>query len=289
MPEFVRTFETNIAAAMAVVFVALLTIETRFPLRQAKQPKTKRLAINVGVSAVALAVGGYIVAPIAFSLSMRSTEKSFGLLHTVPLPFPVDLLVGFLLMDLSFYYWHRANHVIPLLWRFHNVHHVDPDLDVSTSYRFHFGEVLFSAGFRALQVYLLGISILTYLVYELFFQSATMFHHSNAQLPITFERGFNKVFVTPRMHGIHHSMIKEETNSNYSVIFSWWDSMHATRNLHVRQAEIVIGVPAYSNREDNNFFSLLVLPFHKQRDYWRLPNGHQPKRISLTISDILLS
>lgn len=288
MSEFVRTFETTVGGVLALIFVALLTIETWFPLRKAKQPKAKRLGINIEVSALALAVGVYIVAPMAFTLLAHSAEKSFGLLHTVPLPFPVDFLLGFLLMDLSFYYWHRANHVVPLLWRFHNVHHVDPDLDVSTSFRFHFGEVLFSSGFRALQIYLLGISVFTYLVYELVFQCETMFHHSNVRLPIDFERGLNRIIVTPRMHGIHHSMVKEETNSNYSVIFSWWDLMHRTRNLQVRQPQIVIGVAAYSNPEDNKFWNLLVLPFRKQREYWRLPNGDQPKRISVKISENLL-
>jgi sterol desaturase/sphingolipid hydroxylase (fatty acid hydroxylase superfamily) len=61
-------------------------------------------------------------------------------------------IVAFLLLDLTFYYWHRANHVWPWLWRFHNVHHVDPDLDASTSFRFHFFEIGFSAAFRAAQI-----------------------------------------------------------------------------------------------------------------------------------------
>jgi sterol desaturase/sphingolipid hydroxylase (fatty acid hydroxylase superfamily) len=163
-------------------------------------------------------------------------------------------------------------------WRFHNVHHVDPDLDVSTSFRFHFGEVLCSLGFKALQVYLIGISLLTYLVYELIFQCAIMFHHSNVRLPISFERWLNKIIVTPRMHSIHHSIVKDETNSNYSVIFRWWDLMHGTLRLNVKQCDVVIGVPAYLDEEDNKFLNLLILPFRKQREHWRLPDGKQPER-----------
>ena len=136
-------------------------------------------------------------------------------------------------MDLTFYYWHRLNHTRPLLWRFHNVHHADPDMDVTTSFRFHWGEVLYSTVFRLLQVGLIGVSPLTYLVYEVVFNGATMFHHSNLRLPVAWERRLNRVFVTPRMHGVHHSAVGPETNSNYSVIFSWWDRLNRSLRLNV--------------------------------------------------------
>jgi sterol desaturase/sphingolipid hydroxylase (fatty acid hydroxylase superfamily) len=282
MPEFAPTFETLIGVAVAAIFVALLILETRFPLRESKRAKAKRLAINIGISGLALGTGGFIVAPVLLKIASWHLESSFGLLRLVPLPYAAEFVAGFLLMDLTFYYWHRANHSIPFFWRFHNVHHVDQDLDVSTSFRFHFGEVLYSLGFRALQVYLLGISLLTYLVYELVFQCATMFHHSNVRLPITFERWLNKIIVTPRMHGIHHSIVKDETNSNYSVIFRWWDLLHGTLRLNVKQSDVVIGVPGYSDPDDNKILNLLVLPFRKQREYWRLPNGQEPGRSTLS-------
>jgi sterol desaturase/sphingolipid hydroxylase (fatty acid hydroxylase superfamily) len=288
MFEFVATFETITGGVLAAVFVTLFVIETRFPLRQAKRSKTRRFAINVAVSGLTLAIGGYIVAPVAVSLSARSAETSFGLLHAVPLPLAAEFVLGFLMMDLTFYYWHRANHSISFFWRFHNVHHIDPDLDVSTSFRFHFGEILYSLVFRALQIYLLGIPLFTYLVYESVFQCATLFHHSNVRLPITFERVLNKIIVTPRMHGIHHSMVKDETNSNYSVVFRWWDWVHRTLRLNVNQSDVVIGVPAYCDPEDNKLLNLLVLPFCKQREYWRLPNGIQPERILMKKAENIL-
>jgi sterol desaturase/sphingolipid hydroxylase (fatty acid hydroxylase superfamily) len=281
MPDLVVTFETVIIGTTAAVFVFLLVIETRSPLRQAKRSKAGRLFVNAGVSVLALSTGAFIVAPVATSLSARSSEASFGLLRLLPLPFVVEVVLGFLLMDLTFYYWHRANHSFSLLWRFHNVHHVDPDLDVSTSFRFHLGEVLYSVAFRALQVTLLGVSLFTYLAYELVFQCATMFQHSNVRLPITLERVLNKVYVTPRMHGIHHSIVKDETNSNYSVVFRWWDQVHGTLMLDIKQTDIVIGVAGYSEPQHNTFLNLLALPFRKQRDYWRPPGGKQPERTLL--------
>jgi sterol desaturase/sphingolipid hydroxylase (fatty acid hydroxylase superfamily) len=100
-----------------------------------------------------------------------------------------------------------------------------------------------------------------------------LFHHSNVRLPIRIERLLNLVLVTPRMHGIHHSQVRDETNSNYSVVFSWWDRLHRTLGLNIPQSEIVIGVPAYSHPEDNRLSNSLVLPFRRQRDYWCLPDG----------------
>jgi sterol desaturase/sphingolipid hydroxylase (fatty acid hydroxylase superfamily) len=276
MSEFVPTFETITGVVLAAIYVALFIVETQFPLREAKRPKLKRFLVNVGLSGLALATGVYIVAPVTLALATRSA--SFGLLNVLPLPPTVEFILGFLAMDLTFYYWHRANHVFPIFWRFHNVHHIDPDLDVSTSLRFHFGEVLYSTGFRALQVYLLGISVFTYLVYEVAFQCATLFHHSNVRLPIKLERALNKIIVTPRMHGIHHSIVKDETNSNYSVIFRWWDLLHGTLGLNVKQADVVIGVPAYMDPQDNKFLNLLILPFRKQREYWRQTDGKQSER-----------
>lgn len=288
MPDFVPTFKLVVSGVAAAVFLALLILESRFSLRQSNRPKVERFLINIGLSAFALTAGAYVVAPVALRLAVWASENNFGLLSVLRLPFTAEFILGFLLMDLTFYYWHRANHSIPLLWRFHNVHHVDPDLDVSTSFRFHFGEVLYSVAFRALQVSLIGVSLFTYLAYELVFQCATMFHHSNVRLPLTIERWLNKIIVTPRMHGIHHSIVQGETNSNYSVIFRWWDLMHGTLKLNVKQSDVVIGVPAYLKSEDNKLMNLLILPLRKQRDYWRLPGGKEPERGALDGSESVL-
>ncbi len=179
------------------------------------------------------------------------------------------LLAGIVLMDLTFYYWHRANHKVPLLWRFHNVHHIDPDLDVSTAFRFHVVEILYSTVFRILQVLLLGIDPLTYALYGAIFTYCTMFHHSNVRLPLPLERLLSKVIVTPRMHGIHHSNIINEADSNYSVIFRLWDHLHGTLTLNIKQSSITIGVPAYQQPQDNRFLTLMKMPFVKQKDYWK--------------------
>ena len=191
----------------------------------------------------------------------------------IRLPSIIEGIIAFLLMDLAFYYWHLANHKVPVLWRFHNVHHIDPDLDVSTSFRFHFGEIALSAIFRIIQISVIGITPAAFLIYEICFTVNTIFQHSNIKLPIKFERILNKIIVTPRMHAIHHSQFRTETDSNYSTVFSWWDRLHKSIRLNIPHKDIVIGVPGYTKAGDNNLGNILMLPFKKQRYYWKKPDG----------------
>ncbi|MEO6330831.1 MAG: sterol desaturase family protein, partial [Ginsengibacter sp.] len=112
-----------------------------------------------------------------------------------------------------------------------------------------------------------GASPLIVLIYEIAFEAATQFHHSNTKLPFRFEKFLNYLIVTPRMHGIHHSMIKNETDSNYSVIFSFWDRIHKTVRLNVSQNQIVTGVPPYHEEKELTIGKLLKLPFTKIRPW----------------------
>jgi sterol desaturase/sphingolipid hydroxylase (fatty acid hydroxylase superfamily) len=265
-------------ALVAALFLSLALIERAIPLRATRLAIWGHLAVNVTLSLLTFLVSAAFVRPAALAGLRWASDRPFGLLHLAPLPAWAGLVAGFLLLDLSFYYWHIANHKLPLLWRFHNVHHADPELDVSTGFRFHFGEVLLSVVFRVLQVTLLGVSFAAFAAYELVFQANTLFHHSNTRLPIRLERRLNRILVTPRMHGIHHSQIHRETDSNYGVVFSWWDRFHRTIGLNVPQSRIEIGVPGYTGAEANRLGRLLVMPFERQRDYWRRPDGTVPER-----------
>lgn len=212
---------------IAIVFssvAALFLLENLFPLRPRRRPLVGRLAINIALSLVTYAIGNFVVRKTA-NLSIDWAEAhSFGLSRLVGLPGWVE----FGLLDLTFYYWHRFTHWNRLLWRFHQVHHFDPDMDVSTGFRFHFGEVGLSTFFRAGQALLLGVSFPIYAFYELAFQVAVYFHHSNLRLPEIVDRALRVIFVTPRMHGVHHSQVPGETHSCFSTIFSVWDRIHGT-------------------------------------------------------------
>ncbi len=259
------------------IFFLLFVVEKLFPLRASKAGLLARLVVNLSVSALAFLVAALVVRPSSLSTLNWASAQPFGLMHWLHPPRWTEFIAGFLLLDLSFYYWHMLNHKIPWLWRFHNVHHMDPDLDVSTGFRFHFGEVLFSTLFRVVQISLIGMSLMPFAVYELIFQSETLFHHSNWRLPIRFERCLNKIIVTPRMHGIHHSQSRRETNSNFGVVFPWWDRLHRTLGLNVSQSKIEIGIAGYASPDDNRLWRTFIMPFKKQRDYWHKPDGSIPQ------------
>lgn len=261
-------------AAAALFFVA----ERWAPLREQRVPWLRELTINLAISALAFGTSVALVQPAILRALRWASAGELGLVHLVGMPPLARGFLVFLLLDLTFYYWHRLNHQWPGLWRFHNVHHCDPDLGVSTSFRFHFGEVALSAVFRVVQITVIGASLPAYAAYEAAFQLNTLFHHSNVRLPIRLERGINRFLVTPRMHGIHHSQVWEETSSNFSVVLPWWDRLHRTLRLNVPQGRIVIGVPGYSEPEDNRTGSLLAMPFRRQRDYWSSPEGKRVER-----------
>jgi sterol desaturase/sphingolipid hydroxylase (fatty acid hydroxylase superfamily) len=261
----------------AAVFLLLFVLERIVPLRRRTRGLLRRLAKNLTLTAIVFLVGSLIVKNTGLATSRWITDRHVGIALLIPLPKWGGITLGFLLIDLSFYYWHMANHRIRLLWRFHNVHHIDPDLDVSTSFRFHFVEIAYSSVFRIVQVLVIGVAPFTYVIYETVFTIETMFHHSNVRLPLGFERWLNKIVVTPRMHGVHHSAVRGETNPNYNVIFSWWDRLHRTLVLNVPQLSIRIGVPGYQNPQDNRFWNLLRLPFIRQKEYWRFPDGTLPR------------
>jgi len=201
-----------IPLVVAGLLVLLFVLERFFPLRKSMRSLVPRIVVNLVISALSFIAAVTLVKPAAQSALRWSDTKSFGLVHLVALPEWAQFAISFLLMDLAFYYWHLANHRLPFLWRFHNVHHIDPDLDVSTAFRFHFGEIALSSCFAIVQVSLIGISAWAFAAYQLAFQAEVVFHHSNLRLPIGFERLLSKVIVTPRMHGIHYSQVERENN-----------------------------------------------------------------------------
>ncbi len=258
-----------IASIVSVLFL----LERVIPLRRTKRSLLGRIWVNIVFAILAFATVSLAVRPAAMWMLDWTGRASFVLLNLMAVPVVVRLVLTFLLMDLTFYWWHRANHRLPLLWRFHIVHHMDPDMDVTTAFRFHFGELFFSSAFRVVQIGLIGPPLWAYAAYELVFQAGTFFHHSNVRLPIRYERLLNFMLVTPRMHGIHHSQVRNENNSNYSTLFPWWDRLHRTLYLNIPQAAVEIGIPAYTRVTDNRLWSVLVIPFRKQRSYWYREDG----------------
>lgn len=254
-----------------------LALESLWPLRRATQSKPRRVLVNLSLAAVAfLLLRATFYAPVV-RLSEAVAVRHAGLLGLLPLSNPWKIVVGVLMLDYTLYLWHRLNHGPAILWRFHNVHHADLDMDVSTASRFHFGELLLSSGFRAGQIVVFGVDPFTLVLFETMITVAAQFHHANVRLPLRLERALNLLFVTPRMHGIHHSLVRSETDSNFSTVFSFWDRLHRTNRLDVPQGEVVIGVPGYRDAGELSFRGCLLLPFRPLRP-WRMADGFVPSR-----------
>jgi sterol desaturase/sphingolipid hydroxylase (fatty acid hydroxylase superfamily) len=251
----------------------LVWLERRRPLRRAVEPKPRREARNLAVAAAGAVALSLTEKPLAEALTSLVERRRWGLLKVLRLPRWVEVALALVLLDYTLYLWHVLTHRVPFLWRFHLVHHVDLDLDASTALRFHFAELIASVPWRAAQILVIGVSPLAFSVWQTCLLLSILFHHSNVRLPVEIERRLNRLVVTPRMHGIHHSDVKAETDSNWSSGLTVWDWLHGTLRLDVPQSEITIGVPAYRDARELSLTQILKLPFTEERPAWQPPDG----------------
>ncbi len=171
---------------------------------------------------------------------------------------PSLLILDIILLDLFIFWWHQAVHRVPFLWRFHEIHHLDEHLDATSAIRFHFGEVFFSTFVRAFVIIVFAIPFYSVLVFEILVMVCSVFHHSNIKLPSWFERLLSKIIVTPSLHWVHHHALRQDTDSNYGTIFSFWDRLFYTKSSTHRTVTLKIGV---EKKNDTGFLKLLVKPF----------------------------
>lgn len=270
------------AVLVGGAFLGLVLWETRRPLRKrTTEPKLRRDARNLAIAGLSGAAIRLAEAPVVVPLARTVERRRLGLLKQANLPAWVEIPLAVALMDYTLYLWHVLVHKVPWLWRFHQAHHVDLDMDTSTALRFHFAEMIISVPWRAAQVALLGVSPRGLSAWQTFTLLSILFHHSNAHLPPRWERWLSRLVVTPRMHGIHHSIIQDETDSNWSSGLTIWDWLHGTLRLDIPQEQIVIGVAAYRDPREVTLPKVLKLPLGRQRDAWRLPDGTRPRRSAI--------
>lgn len=274
-----KKFLTIISFPIALgTFGVLVWLENRRPLRDAVEPKLKRSVRNLTVAGLAAVALQLAEQPIVQPLAKMVERKNLGLLKIVRLPPVLETILAVILLDYTLYLWHVLTHKVPFLWRFHLVHHVDLDLDASTALRFHFAELTISALYRAAQIVAIGVSPVSFAAWQLFLFPAILFHHSNVKLPLELEKRLGKFIVTPRLHGIPHSIVRDETDSNWSSGLTVWDWLHGTLLTDVSQEEIVIGVPAYQNKNEVTLPKILAQPFEKQKNDWQLSSRQTPEK-----------
>jgi sterol desaturase/sphingolipid hydroxylase (fatty acid hydroxylase superfamily) len=240
------------AVFIVFVLVLLFVLERLFPVAR-WVGGIWRVVKNLGFGALNAALSPLIVVPLTLYASNHSLDWRPDMWSGTGV-----VLLDLLVLDLWIYWWHRLNHRLPLLWRFHEVHHLDDTLDVTSALRFHCGEVLLSSVVRGGVIYLLDVPFATVLVFETSVALAAMFQHSNLRLPEWLERPLSLVVVTPSIHWVHHHAIRRDTDSNYANILSVWDRLFGSCSRTVRTADMAIGVEGL---KDKPALDLLIRPF----------------------------
>lgn len=271
-------YKTIAAIALSAWFIALLWNEQKRPLRTTTKKKGERLVRNGLIAACGAVAIQLLETPFANMTSRLTEKRKLGLLNQFRMPETMKVVISVILLDYTLYIWHLLSHKIPLLWRFHVVHHIDLDLDASTAIRFHFGELAISVLWRLSQIRFLGINPRALLIWQNCLLASILFHHSNVKLASSVERMVNWFVVTPRMHGIHHSIVQQETDSNWSSGLTIWDKLHGTYRADDPQTQVTIGVPAYRQKDEVRLFDMLILPFKPQKPTWSLSSN--PNRVA---------
>jgi len=252
--DFLITYKILI---VVIWFLLIFLLERLF--RAAEYPeflsslkRRWRVIKNVSVSAINMVLSPLIIIPLTAFISLQfSSWRPEWMAH------PAFFLVDLLLLDCFLYWWHRINHKLPFLWRFHEVHHLDEFLDSTTALRFHFGEVFISAIVRSVVIVALGIPLASVIIFEIFIVVFSVFNHSNIRLPAALENGLSKFIVTPSIHWVHHHAKRYDTDSNYATIFSFWDRVFLSFSPNSRRLNMPIGV---EGKKDVSLVSLLLRP-----------------------------
>jgi sterol desaturase/sphingolipid hydroxylase (fatty acid hydroxylase superfamily) len=249
----------TITAAFGLV--SLWALESWLPFMKGRRQRLRHAARNLTLGLLNVVVIALLAAPLVVRVVAWAEHSGFGLLHIIDLPVVASALLALLLLDGWMYLWHRANHRLPLLWRFHRVHHSDPALDVTSAVRFHTGEILISSALRLALIPLFGVSLWQLVLYDALLLPVIQLHHSNVRFPERWDRWLRILIVSPAIHRVHHSRIRVETDSNYSSIFSFWDRLGRTFRRRRDVENVRYGLDSYDEEKWQRLTGLLQTPF----------------------------
>lgn len=224
---------------LALVFALQYLFEHIYPQRrEINDWKNERFNLLIGGLNILLGLlpAMYIVQWLHFI-----DRKNLGLLSQLNLAWGLEIALTILVLDAWMYTWHRLNHKLKFLWRFHSFHHKDKKMNSTTAVRFHTMELIFSYPGKALVCFLFGIEYIPLLIYEILFFTAIVIHHSNVFITEKTDNRYRKLFASPLMHRIHHSNKWNETNSNFGALFSFWDALFNT-SIKREEGKIEFGI-----------------------------------------------
>lgn len=213
--------------------------------------------IDTLMTAVVCGTCGWVVAA-------WGADRGFGLLAWAGAgPWPA-VGAGIVGLDAVSYLWHRANHQVPLLWRFHQVHHGDASFHVTTALRFHPGEILLALPVRLAAIVALGVPPQGVLLFELVFGVWNLLEHGNFDLPRRLEPLVQRLLITPALHRAHHASYWLELNTNFGTVFSIWDRLAGTFRAGHADRRVATGLPGWAGRRAPSLSESLLLPFGRQ-------------------------
>ncbi len=248
------------------VLLAMLVLESSFPARKSKLTKRVRWLGNFSLLIISSVVARLLVPIGVTGIALYASSQGLGLFNNINLPNWLIITLSVLLLDLMIYWQHRIFHLVPMLWRFHKVHHADSHIDASTGLRFHPIEILLSILLKGLAVLLLGVPAIAVIIFEVALNGFALFNHANIRLPRWLEYPLRAILITQVLHRIHHSQVVEETNSNYGFSVSWWDRLFGSYKSQAKKSDEDLDIGLKNYKADNKtatLLSLLKMPFDK--------------------------
>jgi sterol desaturase/sphingolipid hydroxylase (fatty acid hydroxylase superfamily) len=251
---------------IAAVYLTLFIIEHYAPYFKKRQQHLPHSLRNLALASINALISTACFIFIIKHVCSWTWDNQHGLLNQINLPTVYLFILAIVLIDLWQYLWHRLNHQIAFLWKFHQVHHADKDMDASTGLRFHPIEIMYSNIIRISIIPLIGIQLDHLLVYEILLLPIILFHHSNIKLSERIDKILRIITVTPHMHRLHHSDIQSETDSNYASVFSIWDRLFRSYTMRPIEQGFNLGLgERYSEGRWNSIYGMLSIPFSNKR------------------------
>jgi len=262
-----REFLSNVTIILAVMSIGAL-LETTVPMFADKPWRRGRRAANLGLTALVFLLNWILTSTAAIGALWWRPE---GIMTRLGLPMFAQMLTGIVLLDFSTgYLSHRAMHALPVMWRFHRIHHSDPFVDVTTTYRTHPVESVWRFLFAIVPVWIIGIPAQAVVIQRLLQAANGVLEHANIRLWAPLDRLLSLVWVTPNVHKIHHSREIGETNSNYGNVLSIYDRLLGTFTPSDKAPSVVYGLHDADPGRLASFSGLLSMPFSEPRS---VPEG----------------
>jgi sterol desaturase/sphingolipid hydroxylase (fatty acid hydroxylase superfamily) len=259
MESIISTLEQGIPLIIIIGLTIFMTLESWIPYFEVSAYRKKQRWHNVGNLVVSFVLNALLSGVISYSITTAS-KNQFGLMPLLHVPPIIALVAGVFLSDLNGYVAHRLYHKLPLLWRFHRVHHSDIELDASSALRLHPFEFLFQATTQATILPLLGVSNTSFVIYVVLSLPLFIINHANIKYPDWYEKYVSFVFVTPNWHRVHHSSLQVETDSNFADVFTLWDRLFST-HTKPQPKNINFGLETQRDAKSQSFWGMLTTPF----------------------------